>query len=158
MPTPAQNAQIRNAAFGFQTNRAAAVVPTVAQSPQTIFTVAGGKILVKALIGEITTVFDATVYTLKVTASPTGGTPTDLSAALTMTSFAAGVHVTLGATVGAALTHDSTALAGFLFPMPQALLVNVGALTLTGSATQTGAMKWSLYWVALDPAASVVAA
>ncbi len=31
MPTPAQNAQIRNAAFGFQTNRAAAVVPTVAQ-------------------------------------------------------------------------------------------------------------------------------
>src|SRR6266498_4659899 len=101
MPTPTVNRQLRNAIWGFQADRAAAVAPTVAQSPQSIYTVTG-RVLVQLLLGEITTVFDGTVYTLKVTASPTGGTPVDLSAALTMTSFAAGVHVTLGATVGAA--------------------------------------------------------
>jgi hypothetical protein len=118
-------------------SRAAAVVPTVAQSPQTIFTVSGGRVLVQA---------------------PTVGTPVDLSAALTMTSFAAGVHVTLGATVGAALSHDSTARAGLLLPLPQQLLLPSGSITLTGSATQTGTMKWDLLYRQIDGNAVVVAA
>jgi hypothetical protein len=86
------------------------------------------------------------------------GTPVDLSAALTMTSFAAGVHVTLGATVGAALSHDSTARAGLLLPLPQQLLLPSGSITLTGSATQTGTMKWDLLYRQIDGNAVVVAA
>jgi hypothetical protein len=42
--------------------------------------------------------------------------------------------------------------------MPQALLVPAGTITLTGSATQTGAMKWDLWHVPLDSGAVVIAA
>lgn len=158
MPTPAQNNQVARAAFGWRVDRAAAVVPTVAQSPQSIFTISGGRVLVKLLVGEVTTVLDGTVYTLKVSHTPTVGSATDLSAALTMTSFLAGGHVTLGATVGAALSNDNAAgLIGLVAPSP-ALVLAAGVVTLTGSATQTGAMKWSLHYVPLDAAASVVSA
>jgi len=158
MPTQRDNDQVARAAFGWRVDRAAAVVPTVAQSPQTIFTITGGRILLRALVGEITTVFSGTVYTLKVTSSPAAnGSPVDLSTALTMTSFTLGAHVTLGATVGAALSHDNAGNATLLLPVP-ALLLPAGAITLTGSATQTGAMKWSLHYVALDSGAQVVAA
>lgn len=156
MPTPQQNSQIRNASFGYLVNRAAAVVPTVALSPQTIFTVTG-RILVKLLLGEITTVFDGTVYTLKVTHDPTVGAAIDLSAALTMTSFTAGDYVTLGATVGAALTSNNGSIGSVVAPAPVLVLAD-GILTLTGSATQTGAMKWGLYYVPLDANSNVVAA
>jgi hypothetical protein len=156
MPTPAQNAQLRNASFGYLASRAAAVVPTVAQSPQTIYTITG-RILLSLLLGEITTVLDATVYTLKVTHDPTVGPAVDLSAALTMTSFTAGDYVTLGATVGAALTSNNGAIGSVVAPAPKLVLAD-GILTLTGSATQTGAMKWSLYYVPLDANSNVVAA
>jgi hypothetical protein len=156
MPTPQQNSQLRNAEFGYLASRAAAVVPTVAQSPQTIFTVTG-RVLVSLLLGEITTVFDGTVYTLKVSHDPTVGGAIDLSAALTMTSFTAGDYVTLGATVGAALTNNNGAIGSVVAPAPKLVLAD-GILTLTGSATQTGVMKWSLYYVPLDANSNVVAA
>ena len=156
MPTPAVNRQIRNAAFGYLVERAAAVVPTVAQSPQSIFTITG-RILVQLLLGEITTVLDGTVYTLKVTHDPTVGAAVDLSAALTMTSFTAGDYVTLGATVGAALTNNNGGIGSVVAPSPKLVLAD-GILTLTGSATQTGAMKWGLYYVPLDAGSNVVAA
>jgi hypothetical protein len=144
--------------LGKRAARPAAVVPTAAQSPQTIFTITGGTVMLVALVGEVTTAFDGTAYTLKVTSAPTLGAATDLSSATALTSFTAGVHVTLGATIGAALAHDSTARAGLLLPMPQALLLPAGAITLTGSATQTGAMKWSAFWHPLDTGAVLAAA
>ena len=156
MPTPAQNSQLRNAEFGYLVNRAAATVPTVAQSPQTIFTITG-RILVQLLLGEITTVLDGTIYTLKVTHDPTVGGAVDLSAALTMTSFTAGDYVTLGATVGAALTNNNGSIGSVVAPAPK-LVLAAGILTLTGSATQTGAMKWGLYYIPLDSDSTVVAA
>lgn len=159
MPAQRDNAQVAHANVGWLVSRAAAVVPAVALSPQTIFTVAGGRVLVRYMTGEVTTVFDGTVYTLKATFAPTLGAATDWTTALTMTSFAVGVHVAAPATVGGAFTHDSTARAALVMPLfAGGILVPAGAITLTGSATQTGAMKWDLGYVSLDPGASVMAA
>ena len=159
MPTPVQNKQIRNASLGFNTLHAAQQVPTVALSPQTIYTVSGGKILVVSLLGVVTTVMSGTVTTLTVGLTPTEGAgssaPAALAAAGTITSLEVGTMVCLGATAGAALTVGTNASTVLLKPAP--IAVSPGAITLTGSATQTGFLRWILTWVALDDAASVVA-
>ena len=84
---------------------AAWVAKATAQLPQTatgnIFTVSG-RVLVKKLIGEVTTVLTATATTVKVVFDPTGAdTAADLSAVLTVTSDPVG---TLYSIVGVAAT------------------------------------------------------
>jgi len=159
MPTPAINRQIRNAAVGFNTIHLPQVVPTVALSPQTIFTVSGGAIFIVSLVGRVTTVMSGTAYTLTVGLTPTEGAgssaPAALAAAGTLTSLEVGTNVTLGATAGAALTVGANASTLLLQPARQ--VMSPGAITLTGSATQTGAMRWYLTWVPIDDAATVVA-
>lgn len=159
MPTPAINRQIRNASTGFNTIHAAQQVPTVALSPQTIYTIAGGMILVVSLVGHVTTVMSATVTTLTIGLTPTEGAgasaPAALAAAGTITSLEVGTNVSLGATAGAALQVGVNASTVILKPAP--ILVNTGSITLTGSATQTGFLRWVLTWVAVDDAATVTA-
>lgn len=159
MPTPIQNKQIRNASLGFNTIHAAQQVPTVALSPQTIYTISGGMILVVSLVGHVTTVMSGTVTTLTVGLTPTEGAgssaPAALAAAGTITSLEVGTNVSLGATAGAALQVGTNASTVILKPAP--ILVNTGAITLTGSATQTGFLRWVLTWIPIDDAASVVA-
>jgi hypothetical protein len=159
MPTAAVNKQVRNASTGFNTIHTSQVVPTVALSPQTIFTVSGGMILAVSLIGHITTVMSATAYTLTVGLTPTEGAGTSAPAALasagTLTSLEVGTNVCLNAAAAGALQVGTNASTLLLKPAP--VLVNTGAITLTGSATQTGVIRWVLTWVAVDDAASVVA-
>jgi len=159
MPTPALNRQIRNASLGFNTIHSGQVVPTVALSPQTIFTISGGKILVVSLVGVVSTVMSATVCGLTVGLTPAEGAgssaPAALAASGALASLEVGTMVSLGATAGAALQVGVNASTVLLKPAP--IAVSPGALTLTGSATQTGALRWVLTWVALDDAASVVA-
>ena|SRR6266705_894933 len=160
MPTPAINKQIRNASLGFNTIHAAQVVPTVALSPQTIFTVSGGAILVVSLVGKVTTVMSATAYTLAVGLTPAEGAGSSAPSALasassSLASLEVGTMVCLGATAGAALVPGVNASTVLLKPAP--IAVSPGNISLTGSATQTGALKWYLTWIPLDDAANVVA-
>src|SRR5258707_627317 len=159
MPTPSINRQIRDASTGFNAIHLAQQVPTVALSPQTIFTVSGGMILVVSLVGHVTTVMSATATTLTVGLTPTEGAgssaPAALASAGTITSLEVGTNVTLGATAGAALAVGTNASTVIIKPAP--IIVNTGAITLTGSATQTGFLRWVLTWVPLDDASTVVA-
>ena len=159
MPTPAINRQIRNASTGFNTIHLAQQVPTVALSPQMIYTISGGMILLVSLVAHVTTVMSATATTLTVGLTPTEGAgssaPAALASAGTITSLEVGTNLTLGATAGAALQTGTNASTVLLKPAP--VVVNTGAITLTGSATQTGFLRWVLTWVPLDDAASVVA-
>src|SRR5258708_23403744 len=126
MPTPAINRQMRNASTGFNTIPAAQQVPTVALSPQTIYTVAGGMILVVSLVGHVTTVMSATITTLTVGLTPTEGAGTSAPAALasagTITSLEVGTNVSLGATAGAPLPTGAP-------PAPRPLEPGPGVVT-----------------------------
>jgi len=159
MATQIQLKQIRNAALGFLTFHAGQQVPTVALSPQTIYTVSGGPILIVSLVGKVSTVMSATATTLTVGLTPTEGAgssaPAALAAAGTITSLEVGTMVSLGATAGAALATGANASTVLLKGGPY--ICSPGAITLTGSATQTGALKWYLNWIALDDASNVVA-
>jgi hypothetical protein len=159
MSTLIKQADIRTIAMGVAVTRAAAVVPTVAQSPQSVFTVAGGRIVITAFVGAVTTVMDATAYTITIGLTPTVGTAAAaaLASGTALASKEVGTLVGLGAAVGGAMVVGTNASTPVLIAAPRQV-IEPGTITLTGSATQTGAMSWTLVYVALDTGVTVAAA
>jgi hypothetical protein len=132
-------------------SKASATLP--ATTTQNLFTISGGRVLVKGLIGEVTTVVQAQACNLKVSVDPSGGGTTyDVAANLDINADEAGTLYSvegdgtalLGASAGAVTTAIGN---GFV--------CNPGTVLITTSATNTGATKWDLYYV---PAARVVSA
>ena len=73
-------------------HRVAAQVPTAALSPETIFTIDNGPILVHHIIGRVTVALDATTTSVDFDADPTVGAVVALTAAAVVTSDAAGTR------------------------------------------------------------------
>lgn len=144
---------------GISVSRATAVLPQTATG--TIFTVTG-RVLVKRLIGEVTTVLTATVTNLKVGFDPTGADAnTDLSANLVVTSDPVG---TLYSIVGVAATATKeSGVTHMILPannLPtEGIVLTTGAITLTTDASNTtGSVKWDLDYTALTAGSTIVAA
>lgn len=156
------NASIRKAVLGVRVLKAAAVLP--ATGIQTLFTIAGGRVLVTSLIGEVTTVFDGTVNSLSVETDPTVGAIGDLAAATVCTSDIAGTLYTVNGIQAAllgtqkeggtevpthAVAHVGVGGTGFIVP--------AGVISLRTTATDTtGATKWTITYVPYDAGATVV--
>lgn len=142
-------AQLRNN-LGIKVERTAATLP--ATGNQTIFTVAGGRVLVTGIVGEVTTVMSATVTNLKVTAVGTASAvATDMCANALVTSATVG-------TLFAPTTPGSAAQTGSAVSLNNETVVPAGVIRITTDATNTGAMKWLITYVPLDTGASVTAA
>lgn len=147
---------IRTALLGVKVDRATAALPQTATG--NIFTITGGRIVLTSLVGEVTTALGATVTTLAISSVPTVGASTTLASATAVTSSAVGDWFTLPATSpSGALVHTAVAGAA-LMPAALALLVPVGALAVTTSASDTGSVKWSVTYIPYDDSALVVAA
>ena len=71
MTTLIQNRDVRTISAGLAVSRTAATIPQTAA--QNIFTITGGRILLVALIGTVTTVIGGTATTVKVTNTPAAG-------------------------------------------------------------------------------------
>lgn len=163
MSTIIQGADIRAIALGIRVQKAAAILP--ASTTQALFTISGGRVVVTALIGEVTTVFDGTVNSLSVEADPTVGAAADLAAATVCTSDAAGTLYTVHGIQAALLgtqkeggtevpTHAVAKT-----PVGGGFVVPAGVIQLKTTATDTtGATKWTLAYVPLDDGASVASA
>lgn len=145
---------IRTALLGVKVDRATATLPQGATG--SIFTVAGGRVVVTSLIGEVTVAAGATVTTLKVTSTPTTGTAVDLTSATAITSLEVGGHMSLPLTLGGALVVSNAGVAEVAGAIQ--LLIPVGNIQITTSAGDTGSVKWSLTYIPFDDAATVVAA
>lgn len=141
--------------LGQQVSKTAATLP--ATTTQNIFTIAGGRVLVTALIGEVTTVCSATATNLKVTSVPTTGTAVDVASNLAVASFEAGAILVCEGD-GTALIGTSAG-AGFA-PALNALpfILPIGTVRIETSATNTGATKWDLFYVPIDDGAVVASA
>ncbi len=154
-----QGYQFRNLMLGTLVTKAAAVLPATTTS--TLYTVAGGHILLTGFWGICTTVCTSTATTLSVGLAPTTGTASHvgLSTATAITSSEVGTWVGLGATAGAALivggANGAGASGGFGQMGFAPIAVPLGTITLTTNATNTGAFKWYLTYVPLDTGASV---
>jgi hypothetical protein len=147
------SAQVRQIQYGIKVERATAVLPATAYGA--LFTVSGGRILVTGLVGEVTVVCSGTATNLKVTATPTTGTAVDVAANVAVTSKEVGTLIGItGLFSDAAVASNAGATV-----MPRnGVVVPIGTLGITTSATNTGSVKWTLLYVALDDAATVVAA
>ncbi|MDX3759342.1 hypothetical protein [Streptomyces sp. AK02-04a] len=156
MTTLIQNKDVRLIAAGLAVSRATATLP--ASATGNIFVVSGGRILVRGLIGEVTTAVQNQACTLAIGTAPTVGTGST-SALGTATSIIAapiGTHAT--ANPGGATVVDLSTQAGALISVGALFVVPVGNITITTSATNTGSVKWDLLYVPLDNGAQVTAA
>ena len=150
--------RIADITLGLRVDRATAVVP---QTAHTIFTVAGGRVVLLELVGEATSTL-AGATTLLVSHIPTSGASVTVAlsiACLSINGKLAGTKFTLPAAAGSALTMEADGGGAVMLSANPTWLLNIGALTLTaGGAPNTGYIKWTAVYVPFDTGAYVVAA
>jgi hypothetical protein len=128
--------------------------------------IAYGKVLITALVGEVTGVGDGTVETILLEEA---GVPVALCAATTVTSDAVGTMYGLTGDPAVILCGTGNVpilkIARFLSAFGHCNLVFNGGvagrtieLLATAGTDATLAIKWTLFWVALETGASVEAA
>lgn len=155
--------QLRTILLGTRVEKAAFTLP--ASTSTAMFTVAGGRVIITSLVGEVTTVIQAQACNLNVTIDPDGaGAAADLVAATEINADAVGTFYTvsgvqadlLGSQTNGGTQVPTHALArvtpggGFMVPE--------GSILLKTSATNTGATAWTLTYIPYDNGATVVAA
>lgn len=154
-----QGPQLRTLARGIQIVKAAQLLPQTATA--TLYTVAGGAVLVTGLIGVVTTVFPASDPVLSLGTAPTVGTAQTSGIATTtvLTSAEAGTLVTVadsaGLPTGLVVMATAAKAGSVVFPANKPFVVSAGTITWTTGASKTGAMKWYLTYLPLDDGASV---
>ena len=135
-------------------SKASATLP--AGTTQNIFTVSGGRVVVKALVGQVTTAIQNQACNFKVTSVPTTGTAVDLASNLDIDNDEAGClylvegdgTALVGANAGAALSGIGMGI----------MVIPVGTIRVETSATNTGATKWDLWYQPLDANGRVTSA
>lgn len=139
--------------MGAQTNKTLALPQSAIG---TIFTVAGGRIVVTSLTGVVSTAVGAVAVTVSLGFTPAGGSSVPAaigSVSSALTSAAVGSQLWLNSTVAGAV--QSSTIPTISVDQPYNLVIPAGAITWTTAASTTGAVTWSLTYIVLDDAASV---
>lgn len=157
MTTIIQNGAVRLISAGiFVENTLHAALPQTAA--QNIYTISGGRILLVALYGEVTTIIQAQSTTVKVTSTPTTGSAIDMSSAAgDINALEVGGRIAL-ANPPAAATALVKTNAGYTNLEGVRTIVPAGTISYTTGASSTGGLKWGLIYIPLDIGASVAAA
>lgn len=145
----------RKAVLGVLVPRAAALQPATATGA--LFTVAGGKVLVTSLTGEVVVATPATTNVVKVVGTPTSGTAVDWTTATSTASKEAGSVISLPVTAGGALAVANAGGGNAISPTGFVAQIGTIGINTTGTAA-TGTIKWALTYVPIDQGATVVAA
>jgi hypothetical protein len=137
--------------LGLSVERAAAALPQTAQAP--LFTITGGRVIIR-IIGEVTVAIQNQANNAKLVHNVAVGTDQDLCAVLNIAADEVGTLYTLPGPFASALVGSGQAA-----PMPsQPVVLKPGTIDLSTSASNTGAVKWTLYYIPIDSGALVVAA
>lgn len=155
MTTVIANKDVRTIAAGIAVSRTTATLPATATG--NIFTVSGGRIMVVALVGEVTTAVQNQACTVAIGTAPTVGTGSTTALGTATSVIAAPIGTHIGSNPGGATVVDLSTQAGVALQSAR-FVVNAGSITITTSATNTGSVKWDLIYVPLDAGAQVVAA
>lgn len=151
-----QPEQVRLIQFGNTITKAAANLP--ASTTATLFTVAGGNVLVTSIVGLVSgTAIQNQACTLALGTVPTTGTAssTGLATATSIQNKEIGTWVTVLKSSGLAGALVVGTNAGSTPFLESPFVVPPGTITWTTSATNTGKMAWYLTYVPLDTGASV---
>lgn len=135
---------------------------TVAQTTtQNLFQVTGGRVRIKGMLGEVTTVIGSTTENVKVTstakdnAGTTVGTAVDVASNVDCNALQVGGKLWVEGD-GTALVK-SNAGAAFIGTNSGEWVAPQGFINYETGASTTGAIKWDLWYEPLDEAARVVA-
>jgi hypothetical protein len=153
-----QGSQTRALLYGAQVLKGPLTPPNSGVT-STLYTVAGGAVLVTAMVGRVTTALSGTTGTIALGTAPTVGTAstTGIATATVVGAAEIGTILTPQASsgLGGALVV-STLHAGNPPFLAMPFVVNTGTITITtGVATMTGQVQWYLHYVPLDNGASV---
>ncbi|GAA2360869.1 hypothetical protein Cme02nite_38240 [Catellatospora methionotrophica] len=151
MTTMIQSDQQRAILLG---NRAEKSTGTLAATTIPLFTVAGGKVLVTSIVGEVTTAITV-ANSYKLQHNPTVGTTKDLFAATDIgtTDTPAGSLLGFQGLVGDSLLQGP----GAVPTIKQPIVLTAGQIESVSAGTD-GVIVWVVTWVPLDNGASLVAA
>ena len=138
---------------GFRVSRSTAALPQTAQSA--LFNVTGGRVMILGVVGEVTTIIQNQANNTKIVANPTTGSDVDLCAVLSTANKEVGTLFGITGTFATALV-GSNAGAGVMCSQP--VVVPVGTIDLNCAASNTGSVKWDLWYLPLDDGAAVTAA
>lgn len=142
-----------------QTQMETVVVRAAANLPQTttssIFTIAGGPILVLNIIGEVTTVIQNQVNNTQLAAVPTVGSRTDLCVDLDIANHAVGTFYNITGTLANALVAATN---GTAIGQATPVVVPAGSISLDCAASNTGQVRWTLRYKPLGTGVTVTAA
>ena len=133
-------------------DRAIDTLPTTAQ--EAIFTVANGNVLVKLIYGEVTTIIQTQANNLSVIATPTTGTAGNLATTLNISADEVGTFYLVEGD-GSALVGVAAAGSFFVAGTPVPMIIPPGTIDILTSATNTGAIRWTLFYLPLQDNAVV---
>lgn len=152
-PTGALLKAIRNASLGVKVDRATQALPQTTN--YSLFTVTGGRVILTSIVGEVTTIIQTQLDNAKLISTPTVGTAVDMCAVLNITAKEAGCLFGITGLPADALVGTN---AGLTTGMKQQLILPAGTIKLDCSASNTGAVKWTITYVPIDDGAWVEAA
>lgn len=149
-----QGDQLRTLLLGTKVDRATAALPQTATG--SLFTVAGGRVLITSLVGRVTTSIQAQANAIKLVATPSGaGSVNDLSATVESNGLAAGGLLGITGLAGDAMVKST---GGGVSNLRNSIVVAPGVIGLNTAASNTGSVEWSLTYIPLDNGATVTAA
>jgi hypothetical protein len=142
---------LRELSLGIKVERATDNITT----GEELFTIAGGRVQVNLIVGEVTTLIETKTVTFRLVADPTTGTSTNLCADLDISADEAGSLYTISGAAGTAMQRGES---GSVLTQATPVIVAIGAIEAAVGATHTGSIKWTLFYVPIDDGAYVEAA
>jgi len=152
--------------LGERVDKAAVTLPAGAGTVEdNLFTVSGGRIMLRSLIGQVTTLVGVvTSMTVKLTHTPTTGAAvaTDMCTGLDTNADDVDTMYTIPGGVGAPMVDDARAgVAVPSFDTTNKQILQPGTIkmnTVNVGGTGSGAIKWTLHYIPIDAGVAVVAA
>jgi len=148
--TPAGNGE---GAGAIKVSRATDTLP--ATTDEALFTISGGRVEIVQVWGEVTTVIQTQANNTKLKFNPDGtGADTDICAVLNISADAVGTVYGITGTVGDAMIEGLHMVKSQVAP----LVLKEGAIEIDCAATNTGSVKWDIWYRPIDAGARIVAA
>jgi hypothetical protein len=138
---------------GLRVDKAATAI--AGATTKDLFTVSGGNCIIVGLIGEVTTIVQAQLDNAKYISTPTTGTAVDMCAVVDITGHEVGGLLTITGTLATAAVKGNAG-AGVMMTNP--ILVAPGVIGINTSANNTGAYKFSIWYVPAEDGAYITAA
>jgi hypothetical protein len=154
---PSTIERIADINLGIRVDKASIAIAGISTKP--LFNVEGGRVLVRALIGEVTVAIQDQANAAKFRATPDVGAVADMCGAGATQNMALGGLVSCPCTLANTAMNVTTTTGVGCVPGPQngGVVVAAGQIGFNTAADNTGEMKFSLWYVPLDAGAYVAA-